>query len=88
MKVRVIPRLDYKAVGFIVRILPEGWSAECEKNVYLRHWFDNYKLDDEPTPVRIKIRAGENVDAINRGILEVTAPGRPTVGYIPLIIPG
>lgn len=69
-------------------ILPEGWSAECEKNVYLRHWFDNYKLDDEPTPVRIKIRAGENVDAINRGILEVTAPGRPTVGYIPLIIPG
>lgn len=34
MKVRVIPRLDYKAVGFIVRILPEGWKLPILKKLY------------------------------------------------------
>lgn len=34
MKVRVIPRIDYKAVGFIVRILPEGWKLPILKRLY------------------------------------------------------
>lgn len=34
MKVRVIPRIDYKAVGFIVRILPEGWKLAILKKMY------------------------------------------------------
>lgn len=67
-------------------ILPDEWEAECDRNVFLQHWF-NFPTD-EPTTVRVKISASDNVSAINRGTIVITAPGRPTVGYIPLIIPG
>jgi len=67
-------------------ILPEGWSVDTNKSVYLRHWYN--LLKDKPTEVEFTITAGEQVDAMNRIVVEATAPGRPTVGYIPVTVLG
>ncbi len=34
MSVRVIPRIDYKAVGLLVRILPENWKLSLINAIY------------------------------------------------------
>ena len=67
-------------------ILPEGWSVDAPKSVYLRHWYN--LLKDKPTEIEFTITAGEQVDAMNRIVVEAKAPGRPTVGYIPVTVLG
>ena len=34
MSVRVIPRIDYKAVGLLARILPESWKLSLINALY------------------------------------------------------
>lgn len=67
-------------------ILPEGWTVQAPKTLYLRHWYN--QIIDRPTVIDFTITAGENVDAMNKIIVEATAPGRPSVGYIPVTILG
>ncbi|MBR5515448.1 MAG: ADP-ribosylglycohydrolase family protein [Clostridia bacterium] len=67
-------------------ILPEGWSVRAPKSVYLRHWYN--QLVDRPTIIDFTITAGEQVDSMNRIVVEAKAPGRPTVGYIPVTVLG
>ncbi len=43
---------------------------------------------DTSTAAEFIITAGENVGPLNRLVVEAIAPGRPTVGYIPVTILG
>ncbi len=66
--------------------LPEGWSAEYQKNKRLT-------CEDTagPNPEQYwsaQITAGENVDMINKIYLEVKAEGRIMTGMIPIVILG
>ena len=66
--------------------LPEGFSVEgCRKGITLMHknahQTASYDLD-------LVIKAGENVDAVNRCVLEVTADGRVTPLYVPIVLIG
>ena len=66
--------------------LPEGWTVKGPGSVYLRHWYN--QLRDTSTAAEFVITAGENVEPLNRLVVEAIAPGRPTVGYIPVTILG
>ncbi|MBE6702404.1 MAG: ADP-ribosylglycohydrolase family protein [Ruminococcaceae bacterium] len=70
--------------------LPDGFTVEGKKSVFLYH---NTSRDGYPGRVpfhdiRCVIRAGETVEAVNRLVLEVTADGRPTAAYVPLVLMG
>ncbi|MBQ7500738.1 MAG: ADP-ribosylglycohydrolase family protein [Clostridia bacterium] len=67
-------------------ILPEGWSVSSPRTLYLRHWY-NFTTD-LPTTIEATLTAPENIEALNRIVLEASAPGRPTVGYIPITVLG
>ena len=61
--------------------LPEGWTVSGSRK--------NYVLDSQASlELPIEIHASENTETINRVILEITAPGRPTVGLIPITLIG
>ena len=60
--------------------LPEGWSVSTglKSHTQITHWPPTQAVDVEIT--------AESVDnATTRGILEIIAPGRPTVGLVPLV---
>ncbi len=66
-------------------ILPEGWWVEGHKNLYtaeIRMW--HRQLEDGA----FVIHAGENVEAVNRVVLEVSTVGRPEPLFIPITIMG
>jgi len=60
--------------------LPEGWeiSSSGPSHISLTHWPNHFETT-------IEIIANEIPDGTIRGILEVIAPGRPTIGLIPLV---
>ena len=65
--------------------LPDGFDADKSSfDLFVPHWtpFTSDCVSDE---VKIKIRAGESVDAINEILIEVGALGRYTKGYIPIV---
>ena len=64
--------------------LPEGWAVmgEHRNHVYLGH-LDVY--GQEATEITVALVAEENCSGTVRGILEIIAEGRPTVGLIPLV---
>jgi ADP-ribosylglycohydrolase len=68
-------------------ILPEGWSVSGgRRQIYLEH--DTLRMPQKPSETVVTFTASEDVKPINRIILEVTAPGRPSVGLIPIILLG
>lgn len=73
----------YEAKHLHIRLLlPDGFTAAYAKDVYLFH------QDDASAEWNAVITAGEQVEAINRVIAEVTVMGHPTVGLIPITILG
>ena len=62
-------------------IMPQGWTAEYDKTLLLTVVPRNGNWKAE-------ITAGENVDALNRVIIEISSPSRPTVCLIPVTILG
>jgi ADP-ribosylglycohydrolase len=60
--------------------LPQGWAVTPSEasHVVLDHWPPERKVTVEITANRVD-------KGVNRGILEIVAPGRPTVGLIPLV---
>ncbi len=66
-------------------ILPESWQVIGPKSLQLEHITIRGEGNAEAEYTLI---AGEQVSAINRLILEVTAVGRPTAGLIPVVVMG
>ena len=70
--------------------LPEGFTVEGKRSVFLYHHTsrDGYPGRVPYHDIRCVIRAGEQVEAVNRLVLEVMADGRPTAAYVPLVLMG
>ena len=66
--------------------LPEGWSVAGPGSAYLRHYYP--EPQHGPTVSEFTITAGEHVEPFQRLIVEAAAPGRPTVGLIPVTVLG
>ena len=60
--------------------LPEGWHVAGRKSVHVNAW--------ECPEVAFTITAGENVEAANTVLIDITAPDRPTHIDVPLTILG
>ena len=67
-------------------LLPDGFTAECPKSVFLPR-IDNHYYDGK-VRLTAKIHAPEVLMAENRIILEVTVPGRPTALYASFVLVG
>lgn len=67
--------------------LPEGWTAQYAKNVYLQHRA-HFDTTQGIASWEITLAAGETVQQINRLPVWVTASGYPTPLLIPLVILG
>ena len=52
------------------------------------HGMRIYSLDHGFSTTEITLVAGENVEARNRGVIEITTPERPTPILVPLMILG
>lgn len=67
--------------------LPETWTCSPYKHdVQMKKMV--YQETDYGHAWEVTITAGERVEAINKAIVEVSSPGRPTTLFIPIIIAG
>ena len=66
-------------------LAPEGWHVECEKNLFTPALHSKHMQHAKASFV---ITAGENVEAINRIVLEIVCAGRPTSILVPMTIMG
>ena len=67
-------------------LLPEGFSVTGgRRDLYLPH---RSMHSDGTVSVDFTITAGERVESVNRPVLEIVANGRPTVGYLPVVLLG
>ncbi|MCE5199980.1 MAG: ADP-ribosylglycohydrolase family protein [Armatimonadota bacterium] len=67
---------DLRHIELIWR-LPDGWSVSPGNK--------NHVALGAKSEVCVEITADQVPEAVNRGVLEILAPGRPNVGFIPLI---
>ena len=68
-------------------ILPESWTCSpYKRDVYLNQQI--YHMPAEGYAWEITLTAGERVEPMNRAIVQVTVPGRPTTLLIPITIAG
>ncbi len=65
---------------------PEGFTASGEKSIYLNHFTAYTNCDNDF--VDVVITAGENVEAVNRIVVEVIGEGRCTAAYVPIVLLG
>ncbi len=82
IKRHTMPEQKHYRLRFLA---PDGWKVDSAKNLYTPAWNPQF-FDEATTP--FTITAGENVDAINRIILEVTCAGRPMPILVPIQIMG
>ena len=69
-----------------ISLLPDGFTVSGgRRDLYLPHLSMH---SDATASVTFTITAGEHVDAVNRPVLEVIAQGRPTAGYLPVVLLG
>ena len=67
-------------------LLPDGFTVSGgRRDLYLPHLSMH---SDATASVTFTITAGDHVDSVNRPVLEVIAQGRPTAGYLPVILMG
>lgn len=82
VNLRFINRMRAPLPLFFRLYLPEGWTADgFRKSLYLNHEYKEAIWS-------VTLTAGEQVEPINRTVVEVTTPGRPTVGYLPITVLG
>lgn len=82
---------DNKQYGLSLRwILPDGFTVEGKQNAILKRceWSSCAKHGRGFVNLDFKLKAGENVQAANRIILEVTSPSRHTAMYISFLLLG
>jgi len=68
-------------------ILPEGFTVENGCSA-LRLAHETTHANDYYSDIDFALRAGDNVQPVNKLILEVNVEGRPTVMYIPITLLG
>lgn len=67
--------------------LPETWtSSPYKRDIHMTKMV--YQEIDSGHEWNVVITSGERVEAINKAIVEVSSPGRPTTMLIPIIIAG
>lgn len=64
---------------------PDGWQVDSQKNLFTPALHSTFTHN---ASTAFAIRAGERVEALNRIVLEITCPGRPTALLVPLCIMG
>lgn len=67
-------------------LCPEGWQVEGARSAY--HVPPHYTREMQHAAASFTIHAGDRVEAVNRIVLEITCPGRPTALFVPLQIMG
>ncbi len=65
--------------------LPEGFGVQCRKNLFTPAL--NSRAEQN-TRTDFIIRAGEDVQALNRGVIRIDSPGRVDQILVPLVIRG
>ena len=65
---------------------PEGWQVECRLNLYAPS--PEYTREQQHAFTAFTIHAGDQVEAVNRIILEITCAGRPTPILVPIQVMG
>jgi hypothetical protein len=80
MKITLINKMPDSRHMELVWHLPEGWSVSPgnRSHAYITHWPPMQEID-------VEITAETVADSTSRGILEIVAPGRPTIGLVPLV---
>ena len=69
-----------------LRVLaPEGWQVDCAKNLFTSAPHSSFR---QHASAEFTIHAGEQVEAVNRIVLEIVCAGRPTPLLAPIQIMG
>ena len=85
-RVTLTPHTMPEQKHYRLRFLPpEGWQVECAKNLFTPALHSKHR---QYASAEFTIRVGENVEAINRVILEVVCAGRPTALLVPIQVMG
>jgi ADP-ribosylglycohydrolase len=68
---------------------PDGWSADYQKRAFLSHrkWGIE-DIGDHYAEIDVTIHVGENVNSVNRCVLEVTMDGRAYTEFAPIVLLG
>ena len=66
-------------------IAPDGWQTEYKKNLFTPALISHHR---PYVSTAFRVQAGDTVEAVNRLILEVVSPGRPTPILVPIQIMG
>ncbi len=77
-----LPEQKHYRLNFLC---PEGWQVECGKSLFTPALGSKRR---EHASAPFTIRAGEQVDAVNSIILEITTPGRPSSILVPIRVMG
>ena len=78
--------MDQRHLG-IKLYLPEGWTAsDYRRDVHMKQAV--FQEPREGHAWEVTLTAGDRVEAVNRAVVEVTSPGRPTTLLIPIVIAG
>ena len=91
-KINLIPHTLPEARQFRLKwVLPEGWQVSGRKCIFTaecRGFNSECASDIADAETTFTITAGENVDAVNNIILDITAPDRPTHLFVPITVLG
>ena len=82
LRQHTLPEQKHYRLRFLA---PEGWSVECAKNLFTPAPHSKHMQHAKAAFV---ITAGEHVEAMNRLVVEIVCPGRPTPILVPLTILG
>lgn len=82
LRQHTLPEQKHYRLRFLA---PEGWSVECAKNLFTPAPHSKHMQHAKAAFV---ITAGEHVEAMNRIVVEIVCPGRPTPILVPLTILG
>ena len=66
-------------------LAPEGWQVDCAKNLFTSAPHSSFR---QHASAEFTIHAGEQVEAVNRIVLEIVCAGRPTPLLAPIQIMG
>ncbi len=66
--------------------LPDGFTlVEGRRHIYLQH---HTGITAHEVPFDLVLQAGPSIQAVNRGVIQMVAEGRPTVALVPLLFFG
>lgn len=64
----------------------EGWQVDCPRSIYQVP--PHFAREQQYSFVDFTIQAGSHVEAVNRLVIEITSPGRPTALLVPVAVMG